>query len=140
MFSYRKSLSPPASAFVLLLRAGAARAADRVINRRMPHSPHSQLAATVPLQNSSNRRRCCPGEEENPRVDGMLERLAVLERQQRRTGDQLRLWKGAAGALLLLGLLLLPLRSGVAQGNGQDNGLPALQAKVAALETALANE
>ena len=73
-------------------------------------------------------------------VDEVLERLAALEQQQRRTADQLRLWRGAAGALLLLGLLLLPLRSGVAQGGGQGNGQAALQARVAALETALANE
>jgi hypothetical protein len=139
MFSLRKSLFSPASAFVLRLRAGAARAADRVINRRMPHAPHRQLAATVPLPHRSNRRRCCPGEEENPMADEMMERLAALEKQQRRTGDQLRLWRGAAGALLLLGLLL-PMRSGVAQGNGQDNGLPGLQAEVAALKAALADE
>src|SRR5262245_7172177 len=34
MSALRKSLFPPASAFVLLLRTGAARAAHRVINRR----------------------------------------------------------------------------------------------------------
>ena len=41
-------------------------------------------------------------------VDEMLERLAALEQQQRRTADQLRLWRGAAGAPFGRGAAIMP--------------------------------
>src|SRR6266699_1084609 len=65
-------------------------------------------------------------------MEEIIQRLEALEQKSRCMERQLRLWWGTAALLVTMGLLLLPH-----SGTAEDGGLPALQKRVAALESLL---